>query len=67
MSERREEVAPVVSDDHTGTSGACHLGNVRIVDAAACRAVLRCRLKQSQAIGGWQIVDRYPAKDFFLE
>ena len=67
MPERREKVAPIVSHDHTGTSGACHFGNVGIVDAATCRAVLHRCLKESQAIGGWQIVDRYSAEDFFLE
>ena len=67
VPQRREEVTPVIRDDHASPGGARHLGNVRVVDSPAGGFVLGGRVQKMQAIGRRQIVHGHPPEDLVLE
>src|SRR6476620_4240075 len=67
VPQRREEVTPVIRDDHASPGGARHLGNVRVVDPAAGGIVLGGRVQKMQTIGRRQIVHGHPPEDLVLE
>ena len=67
VSERGEKMTTVVGHDDRRTGGARHLGDVRVVDAAAGDTVARSRLHHRESIARRQIVHGHPREDLGLE
>jgi hypothetical protein len=67
VTERSEKVTAVVGHDHVGAGGPGDFGNMRVIDAAAGDPIVDRGVEQAQTVGGRQVVNAQPTKDFFLE
>ena len=67
MPERAEKVPAIVCDNHAGAGRACHLGNVRVVNASARGAIFDGGLQEPRSICRRKVVHRHAREHFFFE